>query len=81
MMRRTMLSRATTALATLPILGRFFASVRTEPDPPTIFGTAIWDVALTDVEIAALGAGASPLHIRPQHLKEYLPPPPSKQFS
>ena len=34
---------------------------------------AIWDVALSDVEIAALGAGAHPLSIRPSALVAYWP--------
>ena len=32
-----------------------------------------WDVALTQNEIDALAAGVSPLHIRPDHLQEYVP--------
>jgi hypothetical protein len=34
---------------------------------------AIWNVALTDAEVAMLGAGISPLRVRPQSLVMYLP--------
>lgn len=34
---------------------------------------AIWNVALTDAEVAALAAGASPLSIRPSNLVAYYP--------
>lgn len=34
---------------------------------------ALWNVALTDGEMAALGAGLSPLGVRPQSLKRYAP--------
>jgi hypothetical protein len=34
---------------------------------------AIWNVALTDNEVAMLGAGISPLRVRPQNLVFYLP--------
>ena len=34
---------------------------------------AIWDVALTDDEVAMLGAGLSPLRVRPESLVMYLP--------
>jgi hypothetical protein len=34
---------------------------------------AVWSAALTDTEVAALGAGASPLGIRPVSLEFYLP--------
>jgi hypothetical protein len=35
--------------------------------------TAIWNIALTDTEVAALGAGACPLLIRPDALVAYWP--------
>lgn len=38
-----------------------------------IADVAIWDVALDDDEVAALGKGVSPLLIRPQNLKAYWP--------
>lgn len=34
---------------------------------------AIWDVALTDVEVAVLATGVSPLRVRPANLKGYWP--------
>lgn len=34
---------------------------------------AIWDVALTDEEVASLSVGVSPLLVRPQSLKGYWP--------
>lgn len=39
----------------------------------SIAEAAIWDVALTDDEIAALAKGVSPLLIRPESLKRYWP--------
>ena len=79
MTRRTVLSRLTGALATLPVIGRLFGSVRTlrrahtQFDSGGTFVVANWDVALTDVEIYALNMGVSPMHIRPEHLKEWYP--------
>lgn len=37
----------------------------------SIAEAAIWDVALTDVEVAILAAGYSPLFVRPQNLVAY----------
>ena len=43
------------------------------PHQGRIAHCAIWNVALTDEEAAALGSGVSPLSIRPASLKFYLP--------
>ena len=39
----------------------------------SIAEAAIWDVALTDAEVATLGDGFSPLFVRPQNLVFYVP--------
>ena len=81
MTRRRILAWISTVLATLPVVGRLFASAHASRCPNrkipegTTIGGATWDVVLTDAEIAALAAGVSPLRIRPKHLKEYCPPP------
>ena len=39
----------------------------------SIAEAAVWDVALTDAEVAILGLGYSPLMVRPQNLTFYVP--------
>lgn len=54
------------------VFGRYSNSDTTMFDGKVAYG-AVWNVALTDEEIAALGKGVSPLMIRPASLKGFWP--------
>jgi len=54
-------------------MGRQMTSSPHSPLSGHIAEAAIWNVALTDVEVAILAAGYSPLFVRPQSLLAYWP--------
>lgn len=53
--------------------GADFSGMISHEHTGEIAEVGIWDVALTDAEVASLGAGISPLSIRPASLVMYLP--------
>lgn len=53
--------RGASGNSTLTATGIFIAEV------------GVWDIDLTDSEMASLQAGFSPLHVRPQNLRHYIP--------
>lgn len=54
-------------------IGRLETSTPANHMSGMIAEAAIWDVALTDAEVALLAAGYSPLFVRPQNLVAYWP--------
>ena len=51
----------------------WFRAIGTGPSPHVIAEVGVWDVALTDEEIAVLGKGFSCHYIRPQNLIHHMP--------
>jgi hypothetical protein len=62
-----------TSWDTLVISGRYSSNVIGRWFDGDIAEAAVWNVALTDAEIAQLAAGYSPLFVRPQSLVHYIP--------
>jgi hypothetical protein len=61
------------AAITSTFIGRCTSSTTDNYMEGTIAQCAVWNVALTDPEVASLATGLTPLHVRPNNLVHYWP--------